>query len=312
MITRRRFLASTSALALAACGPRGQFVNAIDGVDVTPVRIITVSNRSTLNTTDRDTRLRFARLSIGVTTDRQPGEIPTRGDQVFSLLDQDTIPNAAALRRALGPAGRVPLVIYVHGFNNTAAEAVHRHAQFAHDAELRGPQIAFIWPSAESPGGYLYDRDSALQARPSLEEFFDMLPSVWDGDTVVIAHSLGCLLTMEALVRLRMQGRPPVLDGLVLMQPDIEPDVFAAQVRDLGTLPDNSILVINQSDPALRISALFSRSEERVGMTDDALDYQEMGFTVVDLTNQADALEPHLAALTSPTVLNQIRDLANR
>lgn len=312
MLTRRNFLITTSAAALAGCGQRGYFTAPIPGVDVTPIDIVTVSNRSTLNTTDRDTKLRFAKLTIGVTTDRAPGDVPARGDQVFPLLDQTALQTRSALRDALGPVGRAPLVIYVHGFNNTSAEAVHRQAQFATDAELRGPQVSFIWPSAETPAGYLYDRDSALQARPSLEEFFDMLPEIWGGETVVVAHSLGCLLTLEALVRLRMQGRAPVLDGLILMQPDISPAVFAAQVRDIGTLPDNSVLVINQNDPALRVSALFSRSEERVGMTEDPRDYAELGFDVVDLTDQDDAIKPHLAALTSPTVLDNIRRLANR
>ncbi|PVA07996.1 alpha/beta hydrolase [Thalassorhabdomicrobium marinisediminis] len=312
MLSRRTFLCSSSAAALTACGPRGQFLQPVPGADVAPVPILAVSNRPTLNTTERDTQLRFAKLTIGVSLDRAPGDIPVSGPQAFTLLDQQGIGSRAALRDALGPPGSDPLVLYVHGFNNTPAEAIHRQAQFAYDAGLRGPQVSYVWPSAETPGGYLYDRDSALQARPALEDFLELLPQIWSGEVVIIAHSLGCLLTMEALTRLRMQGRSPRLDGLVLMHPDISPAVFASQVRDLGPLPDNALLIINRADPALQISALFARADERVGMTDDPQDYQALGFDVLDLTDQTDALNPHLAALTSPTVLDRIRTLANR
>lgn len=310
MLTRRLFLTSTSAAALTACGPRGTFTAPIAGVDVTPVEIITASNRVTLESTERGTQLRFTKLTIGVTTDRKPGDVPVRGDQVFPLLDQNPIGSMASLRNAIGPVGSSPLIVFVHGFNNNAAEAVHRHAQFAKDAGLDGPQLSFLWPSSETPSGYLYDRDSALQSRQHLEEFFEMLPSLWSGEIVVIAHSLGCLLTMETLVRMRLKGDPTVFDGLVLLHPDISPDVFAAQVRDLGPLPSTAIIAINQADPALRVSALFSRAQERVGMTNDPQDYRAMGFEVIDLTEQSDALNPHLAALTSPTVLNSVRALA--
>lgn len=311
MMNRRTLLLGSGAFAATGCARRGQFLAPLADVAVEPVHIITVSNRPTLNTTDRDTQLRFADFTIGVTTDRPAGELPPSGPQAFQLLDQQPLSSVAQVRAALGPAGRYPLVVYIHGFNNTPAEAVHRQAQFAYDAELHGPQISFIWPSAETPSGYLYDRDSALQARPALEQFLLDLPDFWNGEVVILAHSLGCLLTMEVLARLKMQGRPKRLDGLVLMHPDISPAVFAAQVRDIGTLPTNSVLVINRTDPALRISALFSRSEERVGMTDDAQDYRAMGFTVVDLTDQSDAIKPHLAGLTSPTVLDRVRAIAN-
>jgi len=97
----------------------------------------------------------------------------------------------------IGPPTGDPLVIWVHGFNNTSAEAVYRQAQMAIDTGLRGPQLAFVWPSAATASGYLFDRDSALQARSSLEALFVRLGRIWSGQVTVIAHSLGWLLAME-------------------------------------------------------------------------------------------------------------------
>lgn len=311
MMNRRTFLMTTSALALTGCTARGAFIQPRVGEEVDVVDVIAVTNRSTLNETDRDTQLRFADLKIGIPKTHQPGEVPAEGPGAFTLLDQRAIRNTAELAASLGPVGSVPLVMWVHGFNNTAAEAVNRQAQMAFDAGFRGPQMSFVWPSAETASGYLYDRDSALQARPALEDLLDTVAQVWDGPSVLIAHSLGCLLVMESLARLSLQGRATRLEALVLLQPDISPSVFAALVRDIGTLPENSILAISRDDPILRISALFSRSEERVGMTDDPSDYRELGFDVLDLTDQSDALNPHLVALTSPTVLDRLRRISN-
>ncbi len=297
--------------ALTGCAPRAQFLAPLPSVAVTPVNVIVATNRPDLNTTDRDIALRFSELTIGVPDLRATGDVPSVGPGAFRLLDQRSLATTSELARTLGATQGYPLVIWVHGFNNTPAEAVFRQAQMAHDAGLRGPQISFVWPSAASPGGYLYDRDSALQARPSLEQLFELIPTLWSGETVVVAHSLGCSLVMETLARMRLKGQPTRLEGLVLMQPDIAPDVFDALVRDITPLPESATLVIAQDDPALRISALFSGSNERVGMTGDPADYRAMGFQVIDLTNQQDALIPHLAALTSPTVLDRIRQIAN-
>ena len=117
---------------------------------------------------------------------------------------------------------------------------------------------------------------------------------------------------MEALVRMRLQDRPVVLDSLVLLQPDISPDVFQSQVADISPLPKNALLVTSKDDPALRISAFASQSRNRVGATEDSALYEDLGFRVVDLTGIPDAGNPHLVALTSPTVLEFLRETNTR
>ena len=241
---------------------------------------------------------------------RAPGEVPVTGNDAFALVRERQISSDADLKRTLGPAGVDPLVVWVHGFNNTSAEAVYRQAQMVQDTGLRGPQLSFVWPSAATARGYLFDRDSALQARTALEELFLRLGRIWGGPVTVIAHSLGCLLAMEALVRMRLQDRPVVLDSLVLLQPDIAPDVFETQVADISPLPKNALLVVSGSDPALRFSALVSQSANRVGASGDSDKYEALGFRVVDLTGIEDAGNSHLVALTSPTVLEFLRALA--
>lgn len=309
-LNRRQIMfGGAAALSLSACGPRAQFILPQINVPSTRRRILVATNRPSLASRDRTESLRFVALDIDVPTERRAGLVPATGLNAFGLLDQSPIANAAALGRAMGPAGQHPLIVWVHGFNNTPAEAVYRQAQMANDAGLQGPQLSFVWPSDETARGYLYDRDSALQARGPLADLLEALPRIWSGEIVVIAHSLGGLLVMETLKRLSLQGRPLRLDGLVLLQPDVAPDVFKSQVSAIGPLPENAILVTSRDDPALFLSARAAQSEERVGATDDPTDYEAMGFQVLDLTEVEDAANPHLVALTSPTVLQRIRQI---
>ncbi len=304
---RRLFLTTSAAALLTGCGARGQFTQSLVSTPSTNQPILMATNRANPQSTERSETLNYYDLDVAVPSIRIPGQVPVDGDNAFALTRQRQVSTDGELKRILGSDTSDPLVIWVHGFNNTAAEAVYRQAQMVADTGLRGPQLAFVWPSAANARGYLFDRDSALQARSALEDLFVRLGRIWSGQITVIAHSLGCLLTMEALVRMRLQNRPVVLDGLVLLQPDIAPDVFQSQVSDISPLPKNALLVVSQDDPALRFSALVSQSANRVGATEDVSRYEAIGFRVVDLTGVSDAGNPHLVALTSPTVLEFLR-----
>jgi esterase/lipase superfamily enzyme len=310
MMNRRAFMATSAAALMSGCGARGQFM-APSGVGLFDTQpILMATNRVDPVSTERSETLNFYDLDVAVPRNRAPGEVPIKGNNAFALSRSRQISSDADLKRALGPSRGVPLVIWVHGFNNTAAEAVYRQAQMATDTGARGPQLSFVWPSAATARGYLFDHDSALQARSALEDLFVRLGRIWSGDITLVAHSLGCLLAMEALVRMRLQNRPVVLDGLVLLQPDIAPDVFEAQVHDIAPLPKNALLVTSQGDPALFVSARLAQSANRVGATQDQAAYEALGFRVIDLTEVSDADDPHLVALTSPSVLEFLRNVS--
>ena len=308
-MNRRAFMATSSAALLAGCGARGQFSAPIGGMAFDSQQIVMATNRETPETTDHIAGLNFYDIDVAVPRNRSLGEVPVEGDNAFGVSRQRQLTSDQEIKRALGPAGPDPMVVWVHGFNNTSAEAVYRQAQMVADIGLRGPQLSFVWPSAATPSGYLFDRDSALQSRSALEDLFVRLGRIWNGPITVIAHSLGCMLAMEALVRMRLQNRPVVLDGLILLQPDIAPDVFKAQVEDISPLPKNALLVVSDRDPALALSARLARTQNRVGAgVADIQAYEALGFRVIDLSDVDDAGDMHLVALTSPTVLQYLRD----
>lgn len=312
-LTRRGFMATSAAALMTGCTARGTFTGPLASTVFTPQRIVMATNRANFDTTDHVDALNFYDLEIAVPRNRTTGKVPVSGRDAFGLTRHRQLTTAGDISQTLGPVGAEPLVIWIHGFNNTSAEAVYRHAQMVADTQLAGPQMSFVWPSHANARGYLFDRDSALQSRTALQDLFTMLPRIWGGPVTIVAHSLGCMLAMEALVRMHLQDRPVNLHTLMLMQPDISPDVFATQVADISPLPVNSLLVVSGSDQALMLSARLAQAADRVGTAvDDIPTYESMGFQVIDLTRVTDADDNHLAALTSPTVLAAMREINMR
>ncbi|SMX32415.1 alpha/beta hydrolase [Octadecabacter ascidiaceicola] len=309
MMNRRTFMATSSVALMSGCEARGLFTAPIIGTVFDNQPILMATNRASFDSKEHIDGLNFYDLDVAVPRNRIPGEVPVEGDNAFALSRQRQVTSDQDLKRALGPAGAEPLVIWVHGFNNTSAEAVYRQAQMVQDTGMRGPQLSFVWPSATTASGYLFDRDSALQSRSALEDLFIHLGRIWAGSITLVAHSLGCMLAMEALVRMRLKNQPVVLDSLILLQPDIAPDVFTTQVNDISPLPNSSLLVVSGRDPALFLSARLAQTRNRVGAdVDDINRYEALGFRVVDLTDVRDAEDNHLVALTSPTVLDFLRN----
>jgi len=121
------------------------------------------------------------------------------------------------------PRGR--LVLFVHGFNVDEYGALERYGHFL--SRLRrvshrlADSVAFLfWPSKGCfPVGvacYPVIVRRVAQVAPSLSEFIEWTQTadVVRGELVVIAHSLGCRLVLEALKHI---DRPPPNLRLILM-----------------------------------------------------------------------------------------------
>ena len=278
-------------------------------------QIIAATNRAAWTSAERTQDIQFFAVDVSVPLDREPGLVPARGANAFSIAAQRPLSTPNALSEALLASGRAgvrapstPLILWVHGYNNTSSEAVFRQAQMAVDAEISGPQVAYLWPSAGTLGGYLHDRDSVLHARQPLSDLIDTLTQVWPGDLVIVAHSLGGFLTMETLVRRARAGKPLRRDlaGVVLLQPDIGLDVFTAQMGEIGPRPDFMAVVAVAQDRVLHLSARLSQSEARVGAHTDLDFYQGLGIQLIDASKVDDAHQLHLVAFSSPSFLSLI------
>ncbi|MGJ4859639.1 alpha/beta hydrolase [Labrys sp. La1] len=202
------------------------------------------------------------------------------------------------------------VVIFVHGFNNTYADAVFRFAQLKHDAGITAAPILFTWPSRGSVFDYLYDKESANYSRRALEDLIIQAAKSPDvGEITIVAHSMGTWLAMEALrgVAMRQGGVPAKVNDVILASPDIDVDVFRRQMIEMGPKLPRFTIIVSTADKALAMSRWISGGINRVGGADPtpyADTLKRLGITVINTNGleSKDALG-HNAFADSPEIV---------
>ncbi len=202
--------------------------------------------------------------------------------------------------------------IYVHGFNTSLHEALFRLAQIKHDFQDSSPAVLFAWPSAARSRAYVYDRDSVLFARDDLVKLLRDLTAGTNRNVAITGHSMGAQLTMEALRQIAISGDRQLLSkiaGVILVAPDIDPEVFRRQAQAIGKLPDEFYIFVAKQDQALRLSA-FLTGRERVGVIQSAKDVEGLDVTVIDFSSLSDGKNlNHQVGLTSPDAIKTLSGL---
>jgi esterase/lipase superfamily enzyme len=233
-------------------------------------------------TNDRAPTLNFARYTISVPPGHTPAKIEWPNGipdpQVnFATVDQAGLTAATFRAEIAAPpppaprAGKRNVIVFVHGYNENFQEALFRLAQMAADADISAAPILFSWPSQGALSGYVADKDSVTYSRDYLVETLTMLasdPRV--GKITLLGHSMGGWLTAEALRQLRLSRQDRVLARLevVLAAPDIDIDVFRAQVQVIGRMSPPMTLLVSKDDRALAVSSFITTERPRVGALD--------------------------------------------
>lgn len=178
-------------------------------------------------------------------------------------------------------------MVFVHGYNTAFDDAVYRMTQVAHDSGYPGAVILFTWPSAGRVVDYLYDQNSAMASRDALEDLLRLVAGAGAHRIDLVAHSMGSLVTMEALRQLAMSDDADLngrLADVILASPDIDADVFKTQKRRLGSSKTNFVVLASRNDRALGLSSFLAGRRERVGAVINAEELAEYGVTVIDVT----------------------------
>lgn len=237
-----------------------------------------VSSTENVFTTDRAKALNFAKFSVSIPSGHKPGnvEIPTvppDPQNSFAIVDQAVL-SEAAFRTAVAPSNasrgrKHKAFVFVHGFNNNFQESLFRIAELQADAKIDGIPILFSWPSLGQVAAYEADKDAAKHSRDYLKTLLTMLsnsPEV--SDILLVAHSMGGMLTMDALQELRREGKNRVIARLgrvVLAAPDINAQTFRTQVQVLGPLKPPLLVLVSKDDGALRMSSILDGGVARAG-----------------------------------------------
>lgn len=323
-----RSLLLLALLALAACGrPQATgFSQPVPEATVQTIYVATLrlpSQRGAMFGKDRSDTMTYARANISIPPGHETGQIERGSGRInathhFAPLSVTRLNGNEALAKQLANARTAqhePLLLYVHGYNNTLEDAAFRLAQIQHDFDLPNPSLLFAWPSAGDPLGYAYDRDSVLFARSDLAQLLETLNRTTNSRIILLGHSLGSHLVMEALRQLALEGksRPlAALDAVVLMSPDIDPDVFRKQAREIGPLPQPFVIMTSQKDRVLNLAALLTGDKTRLGRLQDNADMRNLNVTVLDFSPfEAGTSAGHMVPVSSPAAIRFLRRLTD-
>lgn len=178
------------------------------------------------------------------------------------------------------------ILVFVHGYNVSFSDAVLRITQFVHDSDFKGVPVLFSWASSGKTVDYLYDINSALQSRDNLVRLGGILEQTNARGFDVLAHSMGNLVTIEAFRQIVKQGNGAAntrLRRVIMASPDIDVDLFEAQLADFKDLKKLFYVLVSADDKALAASTRIAGGISRVGTTDPNR-LAELGLNVVDLS----------------------------
>ncbi len=269
---------------------------------------------------ERSEALSLLELTVSIPPDHQPGNLDfgyanPNPNRQFTMARRAQFTSTAAFQsrlkqeiRAL-PADERDVTLFVHGFNSTQAETAFRAAQLANDIRMPGATVIYSWPSLGSPLGYAYDGDSVLFARDGLVEMLQILRRSTSGDIVIVAHSMGSQLVMESLRQMEL-GAPgwaaANLDGVVLMSPDLDVEVFRSQMASFREVPQPFIVFSSRNDKILNLSQRMrgTHSRERLGNLESIQAVSDLPIEVIDVSAFEDgAAGGHFTTASSPALI---------
>ena len=273
---------------------------------------------------ERSRVLGFARLDVSVPPGREPGtlsfpdSLPADPATDFVTVDAARFPDERAFVAAVDAAllARPPderrIMVFVHGFNTNFAEGVYRQAQMMHDFGTPAIGVHYSWPSAADARLYLYDRDSAFFARDGLERLLRLLADTRADRIVIVAHSMGAQVSLEALRQMALTGAPRFFDklnGVALLSPDVDVDLFRSEVTPLATMDIPWFIFVSGHDRALRVSSLIRGRKARLGSLTDISAIADLDVTVIDMTDiEGDPLG-HSVVASSPVMISLVQGM---
>lgn len=311
-----RLVAVAAAFALVALAGCARAPDAIIGIDNPRVPAASVAgaiphdiffattrapdeDRAVMYSGERGESVGFARVTVSIPPTHKSGEIerakrlPPDPRTAFAVLDPARFADGrdfiAAIDRALAarPAPDRTVLVFVHGYNTTLAAALLRTTQFVQDTGYRGVPVLFTWASRGRTVDYVYDINSALHARDALLGTAQLLATTRASGFDIVAHSMGNLLTIEAMRQAQLEGwfnRSKRLRHVILASPDIDFDVFRAQMALLPRGERRFFVLISEDDRALGLSRRIAGGVDRVGDA-SAEDLAALGVTVIDLSD---------------------------
>jgi esterase/lipase superfamily enzyme len=202
------------------------------------------------------------------------------------------------------------VLVYVHGFNTTFETAALDAARLSDGIKFAGETMVFSWPSKAKLLDYVYDRESAMWSRDALEQALNELIASPTGRIHIVAHSVGTMLTLEALRQFyadRGEAAAERIGAVIFASPDIDIDVFKSSVSRIGPLAGKITLITSTNDRALAVSRWIAGGITRVGAAEKA-QLEKLGLHVIDASAQGWGIINHDLFMSNAQIRQVIRD----
>ncbi len=340
MVRRMRAVVAGVVLsaALAGCGgrPEGVLIPVPDDVPGTNrVNMVVATTRALADGPDvfsgeRGQEPRYAEITVSIPPDgtrkvgdvQWPQHVPGNPATEFVTTKLDELTQDQAItwfNRRIKQTPRRQALVFVHGYNQRFDDAVFRFAQIVHDSNSTKDvtPVLFTWPSRGSLLAYGYDRESTNYSRDSLERLLTFMakdPNV--GEISIIAHSMGNVVTLEALRQMAIRnGRVfPKIKYVMLASPDVDVDVFHTYMREIANAKERPqiTMFVAQDDKALAVSKRVWGDVPRIGQVDPEQEpyrseFEKYNINVIDLTKlKTDDPLAHGKFAASPEVVQSI------
>jgi esterase/lipase superfamily enzyme len=207
------------------------------------------------------------------------------------------------------------VLLYVHGYRESFGTAVASAAQLSAGIGFRGATGLFTWPSAGTTLSYVSDRESVMWSRDAMEDLLVAIARSPSGGRVhIVAHSMGTLLTLEALRMLRSDGGEAAMSrigAVVMAAPDIDIDLFARGLERLGPDAQKITVISATNDRALAVSSRLAGGIVRAGAADRER-LESLGVRVADASDFAGGIINHDLFLSNPEVQQVVRRAIDR
>jgi esterase/lipase superfamily enzyme len=225
----------------------------------------------------RSDKLAFGVVDVSISKDHHLGHVETPGKYFFGLIDERASDAKHFMVQKISSLGRDEfakalanpadsLMLFVHGYNVSFADAAFKAAQIAFDANYQGRVVMFSWPSKAGFLDYDYDRESAIFSSDGLFELLKLIKEEAKVSRIIlVAHSLGSEVTVGALQQAALSGTRLGISELVFAAPDVDSDVFLERAAQIKAVAGNVTVYASSADKALLASKKKAQSISRMG-----------------------------------------------
>jgi esterase/lipase superfamily enzyme len=194
---------------------------------------------------------------------------PDKHVMLQSLQELDANAWRAEIAKRATALGNPGILVFIHGYNSSFADAARRAGQLAFDLKFAGSTVLFSWPSRATTLEYTVDEQAAEWSIPDMKSVLASVATIAPGTPIyVIAHSMGNRVLTRGFKALLEEdpGKRRAFKQIVLAAPDIDADVF---LREIGPAILNKgprfTLYASSNDKALAASRGVHGGYRRLG-----------------------------------------------